>query len=74
MTYKIYAEVYILNLNLNIKSQAVKYLSKNLALESHQKNTPINCDNFFKSVAKSPFMFTPECTSFVFDLSFFFLF
>jgi len=63
--------VYIWNLNLKFKPQAVQDLSKILALESHQNNAPINFDKFFKSVVKLPFLFVPECTVFSFDISFF---
>jgi len=59
---------------LKFKPRSVQDLSKILALESHQKNAPINCDKFFKSVVKLPFLFMPECTFFSFDLSFFLYF
>jgi len=57
---------------MKFKPQAVQDLSKILALESHQNNTPINCDKFFKSVVKLLSLFVPECTLFSFDLSFFY--
>ena len=55
--------------------QTIQNLGKLLALESHQKHAPINCDKFFKFTVQLPSIFSTRMHTFFWcDLSFFFYF